>query len=207
MTSLISGFMNPYLFTVVVATPVQYPPAALTGASTNLSSQPYGNGYYYVTYSAFQSFGTNVAYQAFNYITNSETDGWSTNSWLNSPNHGSTTMTATSSNNVDWLQIQLPNTIVLNNYKIWCRNDPGYTAQSPTGWWICGSNDGTTWTIIDGGTSTTPGRTGISWTSQNQVQTFTLATTPAAYSYFRLVVTTTNGSNWLIIPEWQLFGN
>jgi hypothetical protein len=92
----------------------------------------------------------------------------------------------------EWLQLQMPVSVVLSNYIMAVRSD--YVHQSPVKFWVLGSRDGINWTLVDS-------RSGVSWASTTQ--TFTVGATQA-YTYYRFVTnTTTNatGNNPVSILE------
>jgi hypothetical protein len=98
----------------------------------------------------------------------------------------------------EWLQIQLQNSIILNNYKINTLNND-YT-RGPKIFYIAGSNDGITWTLIDSQTNIT----GYNASGK----TFILSTNQNAYLYYRMVINTINSTsvNYCSIEEWELYG-
>ena len=179
---------------------VDYPPVALSGTSTSLSatsnslvSQPYGNGTYFINVSSrtqgsvFQpfdrtagnrvGFGTEAWYAASsgNYI------GSATNGTL----VGSTTFTG------EYIQIQLPSPITLDNYSIIPQYNTTQTSLklSPRDFVMLGSNNGSTWALLDQKINYT------NWPTIGSLQTFTTSsfiTTSSSgtfivpYSYYRL---------------------
>ena len=86
-----------------------------------------------------------------------------------------------------WMQIDLGagNSQLLGVYRVVSSNDSTPTRQ-PNAWTMQGSNDGSTFTVID----TQTGQT--SWGNFEQ-RSFTCATQSTAYRYFRLNVTANNG--------------
>jgi hypothetical protein len=97
----------------------------------------------------------------------------------------------------DWLQIQLPNSIFLKSYKLIGRwND---IARSPKLFYIAGSTNGTTWTMLDIRSNIT------NWVVGLPLE-FNINTRGTAYNYFRIVVNQNNGSTWLSIQQWELYG-
>lgn len=77
----------------------------------------------------------------------------------------------------------LPAAKTIDGYSITARNDNDTYAQyeTPRDFTIQGSNDGSTWDVIDT-------RTGIDWSSAGQKRNFTLSS-PADYAQYRLVAT------------------
>jgi len=98
----------------------------------------------------------------------------------------------------EWLQIQLPTSIILNNYKINTLNSD-YT-RGPKIFYIGGSNDGITWTLIDS-------QTNITGYNAN-IKTFVLSTNQNAYLYYRMIINSINSTavNYCSIDEWELYG-
>jgi hypothetical protein len=169
----------------------ELPPAALTGASTVLAAAPFtsATGTYVVSQSADSTNG----FQAFDKNTNTF---WRTNSYTYDDNVGltyvgteSTTFNVNETINGAWLQITLPNAILLNSYTIRTASH----SQSPANWVLLGSSDnGATWTLVDD-------RRSIWHSSQNWLTWgLTLTTTPSvtsrpAYATYRIVIS--NKSN------------
>ena len=104
--------------------------------------------------------------------------------------------------NGEWLQIQMPTGILLQNYSIQARGGQE-SSKSPNTFVILGSNDGTTWTLLD----TQSGITAASWASQIVV-TFTIASPGTTkYTYFRMVVQNvqnTGSIQTVDIAQWTL---
>jgi len=170
-----------------------YPPSSLatgvTGTNpgtTVLSAQSYGNGTYITSSSSLYSFAGVYPYTAFN--KNPTTLFWASSAsypyGTTSPYQytGSTTTAGIYSG--EWLQIQLPSVIVLTSYAITCYT-ANYQYQAPGAWYMLGSNDGTNWYLCDY-------RSGITWTSASQVQTFATTNT-TGYSYYRIVINCLDG--------------
>ena len=209
MTSLISGFMNPYLYVVVVSS-VAYPPVGLLTGSTStststaaaspqtiaVSNQSYGNGVYQVSSSSVNSSAYYPTY-AFDYLPSSS------GQFVSGTNFSTSTKLYTGSAALgsftgEWLQIRLPNYITLTSYSI--TGDGGtYVGQSAGAWKIIGSTDGTSWALIDSNNTT--------FTGTNVTQTFTVSGS-TAYNYYAIVVTAVSatGFNLVCIPEFRLYG-
>lgn len=100
----------------------------------------------------------------------------------------------------EWLQIQLPRAIRLFNYTITCRS--GYvSSQSPNTWVIAGSNDGSTWTLLDTETNIS------TWDSLRLVFN---VNNSGAYTYFRMICTVTGQAasgdrQAFVVSEWELY--
>ena len=113
---------------------------------------------------------------------------WSSNTFYSTSSGvylGSITTVDTIGNSYigDWLQLQLPVSVLLTNYNIWVRSD--YVYQAPVKFWILGSRDGTNWTLADS-------RAGTTWASPWN-QTF-VASVTQAYNFYRLVINTTTNA-------------
>jgi len=199
--SILSTIVNSNLNTYVY----EYPPAALTagtqtaGSGTTgqqafncvLSNSLYGNGTYYTSSSSIDGVGVDLPWCAFNKTTGTAngTSIWisagplySTSSPFGYTGSTTTTISGTAIGG-EWLQIQLPYPIVLTSYSIQARSDTYATSQSPSAWYLAGSMDGTTWTLLDSRTGQT------SWT-QSAVFGYAISSANAAsYSYYRIVVT------------------
>ena len=95
----------------------------------------------------------------------------------------------------EWIQIQLPNQILLSSYYF----QVNAASQFPAKFVMLGSRDGTNWTLVDS-------RTYLGATSA----TFTLSTVPSqSFSYFRTVVnqiSATSGAQLAAVAEWILYG-
>lgn len=181
----------------------EYPPVALTSGTTAISGQSYGNGTYVASgssyylnnslYLYFRAFdkdnGANFWHGNFGSYSASAPYAWT----------GGTSVTTTGVGNGEYVQLKLPSAVTVTSYQISTRSDfnLGYT-YAPTAFALAGSNDGTTWTVVDS-------ESGISWTV-NSSRAFTVST-PSAYSYYRLVVFNCNGNSYTSIGEIRFFGN
>jgi hypothetical protein len=102
----------------------------------------------------------------------------------------------TSGNSGDWIQLYSQQAINVKSYTILGRS--GYeTTRSPRNFWLMGSTNESTWTVIDTQTSIT------TWTSATP-KTFIPAVNSGLYNYLRLVVgsignLTSGGSNQDIV--------
>ena len=98
----------------------------------------------------------------------------------------------------EWIQIQLPVSITLLSYTIY--NASTWNIRAPVDFKIAGSNDGSTWTLVDTQTAIT------SWLSSTTNLTFT-PSNPGTYSYYRLCVNKRGtGDGYLSIGELVLNG-
>jgi len=180
---------------VVTGTTYAFPPASIATGGTQsgnqyttlLTGQTFGNGTYTSNSSSYT--GTNYAQNAFDKNTGSQ---WSAAASLYSSSspYGVTSSTVTydtlgNAYAGEWIQIQTPTPITINNYTI-NNNYASYGSQSPSKFWALGSNDGTSWYLVDS-------RTGVTWPS-GATQTFTTPNVPPPYAWYRLVVNQINGT-------------
>jgi hypothetical protein len=100
----------------------------------------------------------------------------------------------------EWLQILLPYGLVLNGYNILPRNVTTTDGSIPQEWYVIGSNDGTTWNIID--------YRSVSITNHQTLQTYTVTGQTVSYLYFRIVILKRmiGGNNWVSIGRWEING-
>jgi len=171
------------------ANSLAFPPAAMTGYSTSLSSG-YGQGTYVASASA--EFSGTYAWNAFDKNTGTQWGGQS-GQYTGSGSApflyvgGSPPKTVDvngTSYTGDWVQIQMPSSIVLSSYAIYYNT----SYACPGLFYILGSRDGINWTLVDQRTQAPPSSAGYITFSVSSSQ---------AFSYFRLQaygVTTTGGT-------------
>jgi hypothetical protein len=93
-----------------------------------------------------------------------------------------------------WMQLTFPATKILGAYTITSGNDaPGRDMKD---WTLSGSNDGTTWTVLDT-------RTGEMFSGRNMTKRYEFTNT-AAYTKYRIKLIANNGSNLLQVSEWRV---
>lgn len=180
-----------------------YPPIAMTSDNFTATGTYNGitNGVYISSASSAWG-GSEFPFSAFD--KNFNGTRWTTSS---APYNGSTgaygggfsTTISGSAYTGEWLQLKVPSATVITSYTIYTSSfDP---QRTPVDFKVAGSNDGTTWTVIDT-------RTGItSWLSSSTSLTFTVTSSPPAYLYFRLVTNKNGGSGsngYLSIGEWVI---
>ena len=180
-----------------LATPIAYYPSSpMTANTTSVSGTTYGTGIYYI--SASNTSGSTFAYNAFD--NTSSTQWLSGTSYTTTSSAYSTTVSGTTRSG-EWLQIQLPTPINLKYYSIQSSSTVG-TTQSPASFVIAGSNDNSSWYLVDI-------RTGLTWNNNGILQTFTVSNNILAYTYFRLIgisLVTSTASLALAIGEFKLYG-
>jgi hypothetical protein len=162
---------------------VPFPPGYFTtDASAVFRVSLYGTGTYIVTASG--QFNTTYLPQ---YAFNDATTHWRTLALY----HGTTGYTGAKTTittnagsiNGEWIQLQTPNTIIVNRYDITAST---VSTTYPKTWYLVGSIDGTTWTSIDN-------QTNITWSSSEK-KSFSFSST-TAYNRYRLIITQKSGTS------------
>jgi hypothetical protein len=183
-----------------------FPPISMTSDNFTATGTYNGivNGVYVSSASTYYTgSGTEQPYRLFD--KNNNGTWWTTSSGSYSTSTGlytaavySTTISG-SAYAGEWIQIQLPASVTLSSYTIY--NAASWTSRAPVDFKIAGSNDGTTWTLVDTQTAIT------SWLSSTTSLTFT-PSNPSTYSYYRLCVNKYGGGNagYLSIGELILNG-
>jgi F5/8 type C domain len=129
--------------------------------------------------SASSEYSGEAAWEAF--------DGVLTNYWL-----GSSGLPA-------WLEIDLGTAQVVGSYSIQADSvNPLPLAAMPAAWTLQGSNDGTTWNIVDA-------QEGQPAWASSELRTFTCHVETAAYRYFRVYITDTPNGTYAQIPSLCLY--
>ena len=94
-----------------------------------------------------------------------------------------------------WAQLAYDHPQVINAYSLTSANDA--PERDPKDWQIQGSNNGTSWTVLDI-------REGESFLSRHETKKYTFPNkTP--YSYYRLLITKNNGNSLMQVSEWRVF--
>jgi hypothetical protein len=168
----------------------------------NLSGAPFSGNYAANCSSFYLASGTEQPWRCFD--KNNNGTWWTTSTGIYSGTTGvytgaiSTTISG-SAYLGEWISIQFPNPIILITYTIY--NSSSWNSRAPNSFKVAGSNDGTTWTLVDTQTGIT------SWASSTTSITFTPSAQATAYSYYRLCVNQINGGQvFLTIGEWILNG-
>jgi hypothetical protein len=177
----------------------EYPPFAMTDYKTG--------GYRVSGSSEFPHATSYKAYQAFDDIVTGNNALWLSNNHYGTngvyTGSESTTVSGTAYSG-EWLQIELPHKLKVNYVAIQPQNDA--LERSPLNGVIAGSNDGTTWNLLDSFTGITT-TSSPAWSATVPVN-FTL-TSSTAYKYFRLVITATQSTTtyYASIQNVQLYGH
>jgi hypothetical protein len=176
-----------------------FPPAAMTTYTTNLSSAAWGKGTYVASASSeFGGGNVEVSWKAFNNLSTGITTTYtSTAVWVYATGaySGSVLTTVSGIDRAgEWIQLQMPQPILLSYYLI-----TSISTRYPNTMYLAGSNDGTTWTLLDS-------QSGLSWSTTTLV--FTVNST-TSYSYYRLIVNSIMALNgtYLSIQEMKFYGN
>jgi hypothetical protein len=177
----------------------EYPPFSMTDYETG--------GYRVSASSELPNATSYKAYQAFDDIVTGNNALWLSNNFYGTngvyTGAESTTVSGTAYSG-EWLQIELPYKLKVSYVAIQPQNDA--LARSPLNGVIAGSNDGTTWNLLDSFTGITT-TSSPAWSATVPVN-FTL-TSSTAYKYFRLVITATQSTTtyYVSIQNVQLYGH
>ena len=160
--------------------PIAYPPASMTGYTTNITGQPFGNGTYIASASS-EVGGTEVAFSAFdndnNTIWTISTSAYYT--YVNGAYTGSVYTLVSGTNHYgEWLQLQMPLAILPTMYAM--RTRPQYSNTCPYSWVLAGSVNGSTWIQLDAQSA----QTLVANTNYN----YYISGITAKYNYFRFIV-------------------
>ena len=182
-----------------------YPPAPMSSYlldTTSNSSVSYGVGKYVASASSeYDTTGTYAAWKVFNKNSSGSTNYscltglYSTSSPYAYTGSVRTVDILGNSYAGEWLQIQLPVSVVLSTYTLleYASN------QALTAFSVLGSRDGINWTLVDY-------RSGVTaWSGTPASLTFTASTTQA-YNCFRLVAQNNNGAAYFNACQWTLNG-
>ncbi len=93
-----------------------------------------------------------------------------------------------------WFQLTFPSAQVIGAYTITSGNDA--PERDMKDWEFVGSNDGTTWTVLDT-------RMGETFSGRNMTNRYETTNT-TAYTQYRINLLANNGSNLLQVSEWRL---
>ncbi len=117
-------------------------------------------------------------YKAFDGSVAGSLTGWVSANTYSGGNHtgGKTTLIGSNTVSGEWLQLKVPSAVVVGSYTLAEGGNPNHKT-----WQLAGSNDGTTWTLIDSRTLTAAA-------PNNNPNNYTVSPTPSAYLYFRLVI-------------------
>jgi hypothetical protein len=177
-----------------------FPSGPMTSYTTNISAS-YGSGIYVA--SASSEYQTSYVWLCFNKTYAPSESLWQTGAWSTTSPYGPTTATVTLDiNNAqyagEWIQIQMPCSIILSSYNVVSSTYAAPT-QSPATFWILGSVNGTQWVLLDS-------RAGVTDWVNSTIKSFSVTNTQA-YSYYRFVINKLNGNTgYGQLAEWILNG-
>jgi len=204
LSSVITSNMN---FSIVSAT-IQVTPLAFTSNNLTITSATYTNG----TYTASASSTYTSDFDVFKIFTGSTLDlgGWVSGY----PTYTAGTYTfnppvttiaynySTSSNNTlqgEWVQIKLPYIAIITSYSLLPRGGTTNNGSFPSKWYICGSNDGSTWYLID------TQNIGLT-TDYTLLQRYNVKGETTAYLYFRMVINAIGNFEAANLLQWNISG-
>ena len=182
----------------------EFPPGPMMDDQVDIGAM-YGGGRYVASASSQYDLANYTPSKAFNKtLAGAEVNAWlSVNGFYNASGVYTGTVSTISIANVsylgDWLQLQLPNPIILQSYQVGIIHLPAYAPKQFT---VFGSFDGIVWILIDSQTNQT------GW-STNAYRSFTIASPTGFYRFYRFVVASTNNTvtSYATVPEWKLFGS
>ena len=171
-----------------------YPPVLLTDYLTNVQNTSYGTGIYIA--SASSELPSWLVFSAFNKgpQTWSSLGTYTTGTYIGSVNTVDISGIIYSG---EWIQIQLPVSIVLSRYDVACQFNSLNNVS--TSFVVLGSYDGIKWYLLNS-------QTGQSWSAPGTTNTY-VVNTFKAYQYYRMVcrqLVSTGGA--FSVMEWILYG-
>lgn len=95
-----------------------------------------------------------------------------------------------------WFELKFPTAVAVGAYTFTSANDAA--ARDPKDWTLQGSNDGTTWTVIDTKVDET-------FAARFQTKRYEIAGTPQAFTTYRVYVTANGGTSLFQMAEWRMF--
>jgi len=207
---------------------VQWPPTVLSGFTSLLSGQVYGNGTYTVSSSEIESGNTNrKSWNLFNIGTETALNGFYHSPIsgqqpaavfnTNSPNNYTGTATTTiNGNSVSglWIQLNAPTSIILKSYQMITRTSYSLDRfRFPSTYYIIGSNDATfaTWVQLDYKSYTNTDynilMTPIVVAGETRYQLTVNIVNYTPYIYYRLVVQNIISGDILNFSNFWLYGD
>lgn len=155
------------------------------------------------------------SYNATNYASNAflSSSIGSTTTWL-SNNSGAITNTMDITGvgtgiTCEWIEILCPNPFKLNNYTITTHNT--YNTNYPKNWYVCGSNDGITYTLVDTKSVSSQPTANLTVSSNSYLHyPYTCDSSSTHYYFYRIAVRdsfNTTATNFKVaIANWTLSG-
>ena len=177
-----------------------FPPRSLPTATTNVTGQAYGNGSYTVTASS-QDFGS--ALLAFDKVFQ-EPNYWCSAARYPSTVYNNAVSTTDSGGTLhygEWIQIVMPVAIRLDYYTISIQAYDTHSVNEPKTWVVLGSNDGTTWYVVDT-------QTNIVFPATRGLKTqFNITNNTKLFSRYRFVCKAVLRNTSVAMSEWVLGTN
>ena len=102
--------------------------------------------------------------------------------------------------------LNMPENIILDSYELRHRPNANTSENyAPRDWTLEGSNDGTTWVVLDtqSNQSYNPDVQG----DEVSKRTYTVSNNSTSYSRYRLNITANDGGGHLVIGQWKLFAS
>jgi len=93
-----------------------------------------------------------------------------------------------------YIQLKFKKAQHITTYSLTSANDA--PSRDPKDWNLAGSNDGTTWTVLDT-------RTGETFSDRGKTNSYDFTNT-ATYTYYRLNITANGGSSLFQMAEWRV---
>jgi hypothetical protein len=184
----------------------EFPPSAMTSDTTVLSDGTYVS-------STSSVFSINYAYKAFDKNTTSTNWHGNASPATYSGTNNTYSGTVTTSNidgsgtySGEWLQLQLPTSIILSKYCIYNRYDNA--VNTPLVYKLLGSSNNSSWTTLDYQENNYFGlnQPGGTFTNLNTYKTYYITNNTKAYNYYRLVTSQVNATVYVAIGELKLYG-
>ena len=178
-----------------------FPPSAMSADSTVISGGTYvasaSSIFGGTTFPPYLAFDKNAA--TFWHMQSTAAYSTTTNQYIGTTTTNFSTTVGGVPYYGEWLQLRLPTANVLSSYAITSRASLG--AQAPATFYIMGSNDDTTFTLIDTQTS-------VSWLAGGgETKTFT-ASSPYPFTRYRIVIGAVSsgsvGVGYTSIASWDL---
>ena len=175
-----------------------YPPGDLNNNYAIIKNKLYGNGEYNIYSSSYQAF-SDIA-DAYNAFQNINTNSWISENTYSTGNYIGPEIIKinTTSYTGEWLQINLPEETIIQEYSI---TPDIYNINSPKSWVFLGSKDGLTWVLLDT-------RTNYTFNNNNKLA-FPIALNTTSYISYKIVVskiqTNLNSGN-VAINQLYLYG-
>jgi hypothetical protein len=204
----------------------EFPPRAMTSSETYIE----GHGVFKASASYTYpdaNYGPSAPWRVFSKDVESQTTGWISSNDHNAvtgsnPGEYNGTNQLTSSTPLgEWLKIELPHKIKLNSYalKTWGIANRYGVADYPKTFYIYGSNDGSSWELIDSrvNTTKTPRILGAAVASYETINYSVSQNALTYYDKYAIVITKINSEAvyavdntvaalYVALGEWRLFG-